>query len=177
MHTSLALSLRRSIGFLKTHKTGSSTLASILYRYAARHGVTVFKPSGGHILNIAGMGPMRAEIVLHHISGGPFLRLDWASFRAGYFHILRGQRAHLVTIVREPVEHYLSCFHFFWKPDYGLDLKGDSSLSAVGDVSFFCLNLQFSIPRTMFSSTPVHHSLHKPPQTFSSAERTTSQTR
>lgn len=30
-----------NIAFVKTHKTGSTTLASILYRYAARHGVKV----------------------------------------------------------------------------------------------------------------------------------------
>lgn len=35
------LSQLPSIAFLKTHKTGSTTLASILYRYALRHGVKV----------------------------------------------------------------------------------------------------------------------------------------
>ena len=70
----------------------------------------------------------RADMAIHHIVGGPFLKGTWEQASLGYQRILK-RPPHLITIVREPVQHYLSCFYFFWLPDYGLDLPAFLSSS------------------------------------------------
>ena len=57
-------------------------------------------------------------MAIHHIVGGPFLKGTWEQALLGYQRILT-RPPHLITIVREPIQHFLSCFYFFWKPDYG----------------------------------------------------------
>jgi hypothetical protein len=42
----------KHVAFLKTHKTGSATLASVLFRYCARHHLRIFQPHKGVSSNI-----------------------------------------------------------------------------------------------------------------------------
>ena len=110
-----------NIAYLKTHKTGSTTLGSVFYRYGARHHLKFYVE--GHILN---MVQPKAEklgkynIILQHHSGDGFwhggrLHNDYQKLLQWYQALI--QDPSVVTILREPVSHYLSSFYYYHEPD------------------------------------------------------------
>lgn len=111
----------KNIAYLKTHKTGSTTLGSVFYRYGARHHLKFYVE--GHILQ---MVQPKAEklgkynIILQHHSGNGFwhggrLHNDYQKLLHWYQALI--QDPSVVTILREPVSHYLSGFYYYHEPD------------------------------------------------------------
>ena len=102
---------RRGIAFLKTHKCGSSTLGSIVFRYASRHGQRM--PRVHH--NIAAGYELKGniskcDVALQHIQASKWkYAFEW--------YTLAIQRPVFITILREPVSHYTSWAHFYKLPE------------------------------------------------------------
>lgn len=125
----------------QTHKTGSTTLGAVLYRYGARHGKRFYCQGAGtspcgaaHIVRPCAPLPPGQEfdLQLHHISGNGPLGRSFGCVVAWYRlmlspnkHSRRGGRPPwaLVTSVREPVSHYLSWYHYYAEPDLGLSVE------------------------------------------------------
>ena len=99
--------------FLKTHKTGSTTVAAIVHRYAESRGLACFVPSpdlDSHIFDV-GSG---VDAALVARAGAPFG--CWASHAIWHPRLLDliGPGAPLVlSVVREPVSRFLSAWDFY----------------------------------------------------------------
>ncbi|CAN0279973.1 unnamed protein product, partial [Phaeothamnion confervicola] len=87
---------RCNVAFIKTHKTASTTLASILYRYGARHdkaiaqfsrrGTTVDLPLG--ITDVENGNAPRPDIIhYHHVWDGNLKKDTWAGVRQKYLKV------------------------------------------------------------------------------------------
>ena len=171
------------IGYYKTHKTASSTLGSIFFRYAMRRQQQPYRFRGHVIKDYTSREAMqrRADSVLKHLSGAGDIRTEWKEIAKFYRTVLGmeddghkplsgsssssssssrisgvggggggdGSRMGrlgsnvpsssqetaaaaaaaaassagvLVTIVREPVQHYLSYYFFYVEPTRGRHL-------------------------------------------------------
>lgn len=113
------------VALLKTHKTASATLASVLFRYCARHKVTIFKPNNNagsllnkpnfwdiYVKNSTAFGHEAANMIISHVSDKAG-RLP-VSFNAvlAMYHQIIGPHTFISTI-RSPLEQALSwaCFY------------------------------------------------------------------
>ena len=116
------------IAYIKTHKTGSSTLGSVFLRYGARHGLRLYKQAkgaGGH--TIEGIPEIRMfeqlafDMCIQHTSEEGYWNYKMHDLVMFYNGIIRSPK--LVTIVREPIEHYLSYYFYFIgaEDQYNLD--------------------------------------------------------
>jgi hypothetical protein len=113
-----------NVAFFKTHKTGSSTLASVLYRFAARHRLKIFQGiTNGPILpaqvfNYFDTRPnyFRKDsfnIVFQHLSGrGIDFTGNMTKILQFYDHILKEPLK--MSILRDPISQTLSwiCYYF-----------------------------------------------------------------
>eukprot|EP00939_MAST-03C_sp_MAST-3C-sp1_P002591 g2591.t1 len=101
---------------LKTHKTGSSTLGGILFRWSARHGkrACCAKPHthNEHVLNNMRKRRETFDVFLNHVA-------MWHKSPVGRMpQILDSLRdivpqARIVTSVREPISHFVSFYNYF----------------------------------------------------------------
>ncbi|KAI3383265.1 hypothetical protein SNEBB_010493 [Seison nebaliae] len=107
----------KRIYFLKTHKTASSTLQSIFFRYVNKHRMLLALPANsGHMFNYPfafkkdTVLPIKIEdksydgIILHHVR-----RRDEINKILGYpnSNIIR------VTTVRNPIDQFISSFYYY----------------------------------------------------------------
>eukprot|EP00929_Paragymnodinium_shiwhaense_P071442 TRINITY_DN36314_c0_g1_i2.p1 TRINITY_DN36314_c0_g1~~TRINITY_DN36314_c0_g1_i2.p1 ORF type:complete len:479 (-),score=106.81 TRINITY_DN36314_c0_g1_i2:514-1950(-) len=114
----------RRIIYLKTHKTASTTIGSILFRVASRRSIKQLNAE--HI--IFGFGgnnrllktQQQAEMMYHHISDenglpkGNETGATWTQVRENLLEIIPGGK--LATSLRDPVEHALSWYTFMYEP-------------------------------------------------------------
>lgn len=127
---------QRRVIYHKTHKTGSSTVGSILYRHAARNDLVLFKlPNKGHEIEMTSRNPSTtpADMTLYHFID--HCNCSWVDMRAWYEHAVPGGM--LVTVVREPVSHYVSRFYYYEEvklditlQSYAEDGRGANTLAA-----------------------------------------------
>lgn len=106
------------ISYIKTHKTASSTLGSIIFRYAAHHNLTLYK-NANHALNLSYYNPQTipANAVVHHYAGiATNLQSieQWERAYRWYRRVVPGGT--FVTILREPISHYVSYYYFYNEP-------------------------------------------------------------
>ena len=108
----------RYMVFIKTHKTGSSTIASIFHRYGYLNNLTFLVPQCNHILNTnypPGVCDLEGTFTNWSHSGGRYnilanhARYD-RSKMDGIFH---GAVYKYITILREPVAQFESMFYYF----------------------------------------------------------------
>jgi len=129
------------VAFLKTHKTGSTTMASILFRHAARHGLAV--PDTGlvvtraeEMVDAAALRPQGYDMLASHLTpkGGKFFfryRSGLAATRFFYQNVLHGARlpepggvggggaagerhgVELFTLLRHPAKRLRSHFDYY----------------------------------------------------------------
>jgi hypothetical protein len=104
------------VALLKTHKTASSTLASVLFRYAARHNLRMFAMGPGTVMpsmyvkRLASFVPKsrlhKFDMLFQHLSGMDTLGVNMP----GVFRMFEGliDNPRVITIVREPMKHALS---------------------------------------------------------------------
>jgi len=98
----------------KTHKTGSTTLGSILFRFGARHGRKFmyhsdhYLPVGRDFLKTFERG---SNIHLQHHKIRGMGAVDGMDF---YAHFI--DRPHFITVLRSPIKRYLSAYRYFWEP-------------------------------------------------------------
>jgi len=119
----------RKVAFYKTHKTASTSLGAVIFRYAAKRSLRMFARGNttaacagpvwtvacdnAHVLYPLPAHPRSADVVLHHVSHGTlehsFLHLlDW------YGQVLGDQ---FITIIplRKPTGRFVSWYNFFIK--------------------------------------------------------------
>lgn len=122
------------IAFVKTHATGSSTLASILHRYAVNHGVAKALPEKASFTYNLDTEPMAKGPKLMQTpklncngtqrAGPPFemwsnhivyhSRMDGMSKGGGSpatAVLVPGAKGQVLTIVRDPADRFLSAFY------------------------------------------------------------------
>ncbi|CAM9856161.1 unnamed protein product, partial [Ectocarpus sp. 13 AM-2016] len=124
-----------NIAFVKTHKTASTTAATLLYRYGKRHDLSVahfhdhqssielpeaIEDSGKHV-----------DLMHYHHAWDGFYEGSWAEAKAAYKKIMQDPtKVNLVTVMREPVAHYMSYYYYFLQPETGLSIAEYFELSA-----------------------------------------------
>jgi hypothetical protein len=121
---------RKNIVFLKTHKTGSGTMASFLFRFASRHHSRFFIASDSTDKRASTMSKKifqswaahhkslpkaKANTLLRHVayhSEPPPLPLP--KLIEFYQYII--DKPFIVTLVREPMQHVISYMYWYERP-------------------------------------------------------------
>ncbi|GFO32175.1 galactose-3-o-sulfotransferase 3 [Plakobranchus ocellatus] len=97
--------------YLKTHKTGSSTIFSVLAQYCNSHGLLALLPSGVHINQRTPLLPAQQLMldprILHYDMVFNHQVYDPAVFK--YLH----NDTFKFTTIREPFKHFVSSFAYF----------------------------------------------------------------
>eukprot|EP00752_Nemacystus_decipiens_P001803 g1742.t1 len=126
-----------NVAFVKTHKTASTTLAGVLYRYGLRHGrrVARFHVEGTAVtLERAAMetedSGKRVEIFHYHYVWDGYFESTWDQAKKLFKNIMVEPSADaaeggvgadsgtkFVTVLRDPEEHWLSYFYFYYEPE------------------------------------------------------------
>eukprot|EP00940_MAST-03C_sp_MAST-3C-sp2_P002221 g2221.t1 len=98
---------------IKTHKTASATLASIIFRWGARQGKSVCC-ADRHTQDLRRLRAKHSvfDVFLNHVA---FWRKPPTNALPEYLQELRRiiPEGHFVTSVREPVTHYFSFYNYF----------------------------------------------------------------
>eukprot|EP00961_Rhodomonas_salina_P027436 371226-Rhodomonas_salina.1 len=106
----------RKIAFLKSHKTGSTTLATILHRFGSRHCLDMYAGRGDHYWHGRKEGSQNVDIYNRH-----------STFSVFELHrklgVLIGQPFFFFSIFRDPVENYVSRFNYFMATKEHVDLN------------------------------------------------------
>lgn len=121
---------RLKLAFLKTHKTGSRTLANTLARVAFFRNATVFSPC--HLLSLCDdqlaeqvHEPGQYDFVLNHIKDPNVpLRNETLSELLEIFRRLLGPEYSLVTTIRDPIDRIRSYARFYEVDDAKMDIFG-----------------------------------------------------
>eukprot|EP00903_Cladosiphon_okamuranus_P016984 g15656.t1 len=126
-----------NIAFVKTHKTASTTAATILYRYGKRHNLKVANFDGHQSsieLSEAAKQIQRSgepvDVMHYHHAWDGFYEGRWDEAKDAYRKIMRDpSNIRLVTVMREPVSHYMSYYYYFLQPETGLSITEYMALS------------------------------------------------
>eukprot|EP00904_Undaria_pinnatifida_P003356 jgi/Undpi1/13020/HiC_scaffold_8.g02683.m1 len=113
-----------NVALMRTHKTGSTTLATLFYRYGRRHGLEVAQFVGSHSTIPIAQAAQKTQqsqryvdIMHYHIGEDGPLVGTWDEAKDLYKQILRDpDNINFITIFREPREHLLSYYTFFIEP-------------------------------------------------------------
>ena len=104
-----------NFAFIKTHKTGSSTLTNVFHRYGYFHKLRHALPRG----NLYYGWPVKELLVssVEHVDGKGFPYDIMASAHGIYdpkrFATIVGPHAKKVTVMREPLSHFRSSWHYW----------------------------------------------------------------
>lgn len=112
-----------NIAFVKTHKTGSSTISNILLRYGERHNLThlLYKYRSSTEYN-----SLKEERLIRNTLT-PNIFAQHAQFNPEFLRNHLKDNLRFFTIIREPVSQFLSAFSFFEKTKiYPADTFDDS---------------------------------------------------
>eukprot|EP01104_Vermistella_antarctica_P010687 TRINITY_DN2866_c0_g1_i2.p1 TRINITY_DN2866_c0_g1~~TRINITY_DN2866_c0_g1_i2.p1 ORF type:complete len:425 (+),score=46.21 TRINITY_DN2866_c0_g1_i2:379-1653(+) len=116
--------------FIKTHKTGSSTIANILYRFGSTRRLRFYAPNKYAFtdrppksLAVSERGQEEPFDIchLHGRNGG----LGFDAIFQWYRNLIAG--AEFVTILRDPVQRYISDWNFFQRPKMKVDVTPGSN--------------------------------------------------
>lgn len=144
--------------FLKTHKTGSSTLTNILNRYADNRELNVVLPAQDEVFAFYWPHQFQLNFVAP-LKNLPNILCNHARFNKIPMNIvLPKTRAKYITLLREPFSNYESVFYFFHL-DYYLKLKNDG-LTTMD--RFLSRNISLVEMREMITKRP----LARNPQSF-----------
>ncbi|XP_037089717.1 galactose-3-O-sulfotransferase 2-like [Pollicipes pollicipes] len=100
-----------NIGFLKTHRCGSSSIQNILFRFAARHEIFLVLPASGEYISTE---PFRVEdvcLVPSYRIGYNMLNLHTRWNHAEVRRILPKDTVYF-SVLRDPVGQFLSMFRY-----------------------------------------------------------------
>ncbi|XP_070568176.1 galactosylceramide sulfotransferase-like [Ptychodera flava] len=127
----------KNIVYVKTHKTGSTTLATIFYRYGHDRNLSflfTFRQPHGHFRQEP-LTPYSQPQVYPPV-GVPYGEYERYKFNisAGHliyhnktvFDYLIAGRPKYITILREPVQQFVSFFSYFHFPERYMKIKADS---------------------------------------------------
>ncbi|CAM9649257.1 unnamed protein product, partial [Ectocarpus sp. 6 AP-2014] len=143
-----------NVAFVKTHKTASTTITAVLYRYGLRHGrrVARFKVEGTavtleHAAEETKESGNRVDIFHYHYVWNGYFESTWEKARGLFKDIMAEPVApavaaaaaaaaaavepressssgtKFVTVLRDPVDHWLSYFYFYYEPEMKIDVE------------------------------------------------------
>ena len=113
----------------KTHKTASTTLGSVLFRFAARKGIVLWSQGNSSAACLGGWTPgcrsarvldplpdhtRRVQAVLHHVTVAGELRVAFSEVMEWYKKVIDTDFV-LIVPIREPVVRYISWYNFYIK--------------------------------------------------------------
>ena len=98
----------KNVIFLKTHKTGSSTIINIMQRFAHRNNLTVALPDKNHFLGWPNL--FHESYVFEHTKNKTYnIICNHAIFhRERMLKIMKSNETKIVTIVRDPLYQFES---------------------------------------------------------------------
>ena len=103
--------------FLKTHKTGSSTITNILNRYADRNNLTMLLPSDEAFYSFNWPNKFRLSYAKDNHGKMPNILANHARYnRKSLNHLFPRERTSYITILREPVKQWESTFSYMSFP-------------------------------------------------------------
>ncbi|KFO23646.1 Galactosylceramide sulfotransferase [Fukomys damarensis] len=103
---------RRDIVFMKTHKTASSTLLNILFRFGQKHGLKFAFPSGRNDFDYPAY--FARSLVQDYRPGACFnIICNHMRFRYQEVRGLVPPGAAFITVLRDPARLFESSFHYF----------------------------------------------------------------
>ena len=110
------LEAKTSIAFLKTHKCSSTTIQNILFRYAYKHKLNVVFPKEGNLIGYPdGFSEKSIENTdwyQAHLQPDIFcMHAKWSNFSA--IRTLMGKNATYVTILRDPIDTFVSMWDYY----------------------------------------------------------------
>ena len=119
---------KTKVGFMKTHKTGSSTIQNILLRYAEMYELNIMLPNKGNRLNYYKNGlhqPFQMRWLKHvpwhqqlASTQGYDMTLLHTKWNHEVFREALGQKAVFVTILRDPSDTFESLYSYFKLQNY-----------------------------------------------------------
>ncbi|CAM9659073.1 unnamed protein product, partial [Ectocarpus sp. 8 AP-2014] len=144
-----------NVAFVKTHKTASTTITAVLYRYGLRHGrrVARFKVEGTavtleHAAEETKESGNRVDIFHYHYVWNGYFESTWEKARGLFKDIMAEPVApavaaaaaavepgesssssssssgtKFVTVLRDPVDHWLSYFYFYYEPEMKIGVE------------------------------------------------------
>ncbi|CAN0147849.1 unnamed protein product, partial [Ectocarpus fasciculatus] len=135
-----------NVAFVKTHKTASTTITAVLYRYGLRHGrrVARFKVEGTavtleHAAEETKESGNRVDIFHYHYVWNGYFESTWEKARGLFKDIMaqplapaltaaaveprEGSGTKFVTVLRDPVDHWLSYFYFYYEPEMKIGVE------------------------------------------------------
>lgn len=106
------------VAYFKTHKTGSTTLGSVVFRYSRRRGLSPIGGISEHVYSgwWSGVGSevVPGQFSLRHMSLGGIPARGFARVHKFYDRYVSNMT--LITVLREPKARLLSWYYFFVKP-------------------------------------------------------------
>ncbi|XP_062944255.1 galactosylceramide sulfotransferase [Cynocephalus volans] len=103
---------RRDIVFMKTHKTASSTLLNILFRFGQKHGLKFAFPSGRNDFDYPSF--FTRSLVQDYQPGACFnIICNHMRFHYDEVRSLVPPNATFITVLRDPARLFESSFHYF----------------------------------------------------------------
>lgn len=107
------------IAFFKTHKTGSTTMRSVIHRFAARRGMSVwdnFNFYTNYLLSTPSDN-CRADMAYNHFSMNPWSYHGTLDNSDDFYNRVLKINGNLtkLTIVREPISQAISSFNYYRK--------------------------------------------------------------
>lgn len=125
----VASSKRTSIAFLKTHKTASTTVQNILFRFAERHNLTVALPIQACEHQFCYPRLFSAKYVHPH-TPAPSIVANHMRFSASEVRRLMPPDTVYVTILREPAAMFESLFTYYSQHCFSFKRVPNGSLEA-----------------------------------------------
>ncbi|XP_043834218.1 galactosylceramide sulfotransferase-like [Dromiciops gliroides] len=103
---------KMDIVFMKTHKTASSTLLNILFRFGQKHKLKFAFPSGYNDFNYPSF--FKRSLVHNYRPGDCFnIICNHMRFHYSEVHSLVAPNATFITVLRDPARLFESSFHYF----------------------------------------------------------------
>ncbi|CAH1784229.1 unnamed protein product, partial [Owenia fusiformis] len=104
---------QRYVGYLKVHKSGSTTIMNIFLRYGIRKNLTFVLPDRGKFVNLCSPGTFQLKI-LPKLNGEYFnILTHHARFDLSSFRDVLGPRAVFIGSLRDPLKAFQSTFNHF----------------------------------------------------------------
>lgn len=111
--------------FLKTHKTGSSTITNILNRYGDSRDLNMILPNSEKLFTFQWPNRFRFSYTANLFGGEPHILCNHARYNRRAMHwVLPKDRSVYITILRYPLWQYESVFNFMSMP-YWLGYNDD----------------------------------------------------
>eukprot|EP00903_Cladosiphon_okamuranus_P011852 g11134.t2 len=119
-----------NVAFFKTHKTASTTLAAIMYRYAVRHDLKLSHFGHSTSVNLESAAAQTkksrrlVDIMHYHITPKGQYQGTWDEAVKYYRGIMRHpDRINFITVLREPRSHLLSYYYYYLQPRNQLSIE------------------------------------------------------